>query len=126
MKQVWQLFGWSVILLIGLFLSQDMCLWPAPAILHFPSIAVLFAGTFVIFAFLAAVPLGFFYAIRSILALARSSRCGLRFPVCSRLPDFRGRLYRDFNLGQFTTHSSIRSSINEWCSDHCGVGAVPR
>ena len=66
MKQVWQLFGWSVILLIGLFLSQDMCLWPAPAILHFPSIAVLFAGTFVIFAFLAAVPLGFFYAIRSV------------------------------------------------------------
>jgi hypothetical protein len=66
MKQVWQLFGWSVILLIGLFLSQDMCLWLAPAILHFPSIAVLFAGTFVIFVFLAAVPLGCFYAVRSV------------------------------------------------------------
>ena len=66
MKEVWQLARSAILLLIGLFLSQDMCLWPAPAILHFPSIAVLFAGTFVIFAFLAAVPLGVFYAVRSV------------------------------------------------------------
>ena len=66
MKQIWQLPGGSAILLIGCFLSQDMCLWPAPAILHLPSILVLFGGTFFIFAFLAAVPFGFYLIIRSV------------------------------------------------------------
>lgn len=63
-KQIWQLIRWPVILLVGWFLSQDMCLWPAPAVLHYPSILMLFGGICVVFAFLAAVPLIFFFAIR--------------------------------------------------------------
>lgn len=65
-KQIWQLVRWLVILLIGLFLSQDVCLWPAPAVLQYPSILMLFGGTIIVFAFLASVPLAFFFAIRSV------------------------------------------------------------
>lgn len=66
MKQNVHIIRWAVILLIGLFLSQDMCLWPAPAILCLPSITVLFAGTLCIFAFLTAVPASLFFVMRSV------------------------------------------------------------
>ena len=65
-KQIWQLVLWSVLLLVGLFMSQDMCLWPAPAVLQYPSILLLSAGSLVFFVFLAAVAASCFYVSRSV------------------------------------------------------------
>lgn len=66
MKEVWQLARSAILLLIGIALCEDMCLWPAPSLLQYPSLAALSLSTFAIFVFLAAVPLGCFYAVRSV------------------------------------------------------------
>lgn len=64
-KPIWQLILWSAILLISFFLSQDVCLWPAPRFLQYPTLLLLFAGGMAFFLLLAAVFLSVYFAIQA-------------------------------------------------------------
>ncbi len=65
MNQISKLIRSSAILLLFFFLSQDICLWSAPAVLNYPSMMMLSAGDFTILALCAAIPACLVFAIRA-------------------------------------------------------------
>lgn len=66
MNEAKRLLLLTLLCLAGFIVSQDLCLWSAPRILHYPSLFVLFVGGCVSFGVLAAIPASLYFAVRAI------------------------------------------------------------
>jgi hypothetical protein len=67
MSNTGQTWLWAILLPAITFLSQDMCVWPAPRFLGAPALMLLSVSVFTVFLFLAAFPALGYFAITSLV-----------------------------------------------------------
>lgn len=67
MRSVVVYLGVAVGLLGYLFIARDMCLWPWPSVLKFPSIVMLASSMYLVFPIVGAIPGALFFSVRGIL-----------------------------------------------------------